>query len=205
MFKLKFGIIWTLFTGAIGAVFLVTINNSGGITINDRYVQNPTLSDLWPLYLFLGIFITIGIALIASGVKTVIANSKTNKYGIERYGYITDILPTGSYVNNRPELKAIVTVIDDDFGNTNTYEEIIGFDCNKYNVGDYIKVKHYENDINILHTLREDQVPYDKLDILSDKNIKENATYSNYGNPNQHKEIEEEVIIVNCKKYKRTN
>ena len=200
MFYLIFGGVWTGFTGLLAFIFLGT---DGGITINDEYIENPTFGDLFPLYIFFAIFFAVGIFMLYKGFKIIFNNIKTNKLGTERYAIVIDIRETGSYVNDRPELKAIMYVADDDFNGVNIYEEIIGLKEPEFDIGDFLIVQHYKNDVNIIQSISENIVPFDKAELLrTQSGINQKQTSSlndkyDYSNEN----IEEEVIIINGKKY----
>ena len=89
----------------------------------------------------------------------------TSAVGKEAYGVILDIHPNGCSVNGRPQLVADVLVALDKYS-VNRYTEVIGFDWNKYEVGQYLEVKHHKNDINILGEAHKAQIPYDVLTLL---------------------------------------
>ena len=141
MFLFKFGLAWTAFSLAIFFICL-----AGGA---------------WEGILFIGIFIAIGFWMIANGYKQIKKDRDTDKYGKFTYGRILNISPTGSYVNNNPELKASVLFVKD--GLDYVYNEIIGFDQNKYRSGQYVKIKHYNDDVNILGVVSEQSIPYDTV------------------------------------------
>ena len=150
MFKLKFGAIWTIFTTIVFAIFIFVPASA----------RNGDEVSLVPV-LVLGLFEVVGIFLLVSGAKQVIKDKKTSKYGIQCYGIIREILPTGSYVNNRPEYKAIIDFVNPESQQVQTLEEIVGFDYNKFPVGYYVMCKYYEGDINLEYPVDESQAPED--------------------------------------------
>jgi len=156
MFKLKFGAIWTIFTTIVFAIFILV----------PASVRNGDEVSLMPV-LILGLFEVVGIFLLVSGAKQVIKDKKTSKYGLQCYGIIREILQTGSYVNNRPEYKAIVEFINPESQQLQSVEEIIGFDYNKYPVGYYVMCKYYEGDINLEYPVDETQTPEDVKKLLT--------------------------------------
>lgn len=166
MFKLIFGLIWTAISSLVA--FMMYANKGGTIEVNGEVVSQAEFNSMLFPKLFIGLFIFIGLFMIFSGLKEIFTNIQTNKLGVETYGIVTDIRPTGSYVNGKPELKAEVLVYIDDY-NIETYEEIIGFDRMKYKIGDYVKVKHHNKDINIVEETREDYIPMDIKDLLDNE------------------------------------
>ena len=138
MGKLLFGIIWTAFMTPIYLMCLIVPGEErGGIDMNA------------PLFIFLTIFELIGIYMIFVGIKKLIKDKKTDLYGLECYGIIRNILPTGVIVNNKPEYKAIIEFVNPETYETEDTEEIIGFDYNKYTKDFYVLCKYYEGDINL--------------------------------------------------------
>ncbi len=150
MFKLKFGAIWTIFTTIVFAIFIF-------VPASARNGDEVTLVPV----LVLGLFEVVGIILLVSGAKQVIKDKKTSKYGIQCYGIVREVLPTGSYVNNRPEYKAVIEFVNPESQQVQTLEEIVGFDYNKFPVGYYVMCKYYEGDINLEYPVDESQAPED--------------------------------------------
>ena len=90
MFELKFGMIWEAIVLIISVAFLSDIVAGGEEAI-----------ALIPISLFLLLFHGIGIFLLFVGIKKVVANHKTEKYGEECFGKIIDIHRNGNSVNGR--------------------------------------------------------------------------------------------------------
>ena len=149
MFNFLFGLFWTVFVSSMLIIFMIFPDGQGNILIYDPIV----------IIVFI-IFEAIGIFLFIRGLKTIIKNKKTSKYGKECYGIINNLLPTGSYVNNRPEYKAIVQIVNPETSQVETLEEIIGFDANKFPIHSYVLCKFFEGDINIERTITASEVPY---------------------------------------------
>lgn len=150
MFDLIFGSLWTAFVTPIFMICLfVPGEQRGGADMNI------------PLFLFFSLFEFIGIFLLVRGLKQIIKDHKTKKYGIYCYGIISDIRETGSYSNGNPEFKAIVDFINPETNEIDTLEEIIGFNYNKYPVYTYVLCKYYQGDVNIEHSIPDDEVPSD--------------------------------------------
>lgn len=200
MFKLIFGLIWTAFSVFIA--FMMYGNVAGTITVNGEVVSQAEFNSmLWPK-LFIGLFIIVGLILCFSGIKEIFTNMQTNKLGVETYGVIIDLRPSGSYVNGKPELKAEVAVYINDY-NIESYEEIIGFDRLKYKPGDYVKVKHHNKDINIIEKINEDYLPIEIKEVLDNEvghigRIEDRFYDSEFG-----ANTSEETIIVNGIEYVR--
>lgn len=150
MFELIFGSIWTAFVTPIFLFCLfVPGEQRGGADMN------------LPLFAIFVLFEYVGIYVLTRGLKTVIKDIKTKKYGIECYGIVSNIKPTGARANNNPEFKAIIDFINPETNEVDTLEEIIGFNYNKYPVYTYVLCKYYQGDINIEHSIPEDEVPSD--------------------------------------------
>ena len=150
MFKLKFGLIWTVIITIISVIY---ITNSGEHII----VQNMDFSVL----IFLILFELIGLYLIISGLIKIIKDTKTQKYGTQCYAIVANIQETGSYSNNKAEYKAILKFVNPLNLQVEIIEEIIGFNYNKYPIDSYILCKYYQGDINIENIISENEVPGD--------------------------------------------
>ena len=158
MFNLIFGLVWTIFS-----TFCF------GVMVMDAGTFEPAIIP------FVLIFEGIGIWLIISGAKEVIKNKKTDKHGIVTYGIVLRILRTGSRVNEVPELKAEVLTYLEYERTTKVFEEIIGLAPAKYNVGTYVMLKQYENDINIIEQVDRESVPNYILDELENEYVGTNS------------------------------
>ncbi len=133
MFNFTFGLIWLAFSIP---VFLITIGFFGG--------ESNGIAAITLL-----LFVIIGFYLMIKGLKQIIKDLKTKRYGMECYGIIGDIKETGAYKNHRPEYKAIVHFVNPETHQIEKLEEIIGFDYDKYSLDSYVKCKYYQGDINI--------------------------------------------------------
>ncbi len=186
MFEIIFGVIWLSITGLVTLGFYS--GTASSITVNGQLVSQEEFNlMLWPK-IFLGIFWVIGIIMIIVGLRKIIKNAQTEKFGEVCYGRIIDIMRTGTLVNNVPELKAVVQVFIESEGRLDTIEEVIGLATNrKYNIGDYIEGKYYNGDINIDSYIPETVMPLHIQEKL--RNIKINTS--------------EDEIIVDGVKYVR--
>lgn len=180
MFELCFGLIWIVFSSiAIGAVF--------SIPKSERPIAAIVM---------IVVFLIIGIVIMAIGIKKLVSNMLTAVKGIETYGIIMDIYPSGASVNGKNIMNADVIIIEED-GNRGRYTESIGTGGNKYNTGDYVKVKYYKNDINIIDRVQKEEIPYYTLEKLS---IEEEIIN---GPVNESIEVNGDTIVVNGVEYVR--
>lgn len=158
MFEIIFGTFWLFVTGIV--TFGFYSGTADTITVNGQLVTQQEFNEMLFPKIFMGIFWAVGIIMIAVGVRKIIRNAKTEKFGEVCYGRITDIRRTGSAVNGVPELKAVVVVYIESLGTTQEIEEVIGLATKrKYNIGDYIEGKYYNGDINIDSYIPKDVIP----------------------------------------------
>lgn len=158
MFELIFGIIWTAITALITFGFYGT---AGDVTVNGNLVSHEEFSAmLWPK-LFLGIFWVVGIFILFRGIRKIIRDTSTNIKGEECFGKVCNIYNSGTYVNNRPELKADILVYIPSIQETKILSEVIGFNMYKYRIGSCLKLKYYNDDINLEGIVDEFELPSD--------------------------------------------
>lgn len=163
MFELFFGIAWTAIIAII--TFAMYGATGGTIRVNGEIVsQSEFNSMLWPK-LFIGLFWAVGIWMIILGIRKLLINAKTSLRGVRTYGVVVDILETNCYSNGHPQLKADVVVILEN-KSTQRYQEVIGYDYNKYRIGEVLSVKHCDKDINILGIAIDNQIPYGDRSII---------------------------------------
>jgi len=185
MFKFIFGLLWTAFVTPIFIMCLVIPGEQrGGVDMNPL------------LFIFFIIFEFIGLYMLISGLKKIINDKKTKKYGVKCYGIIREIQETGSYINNSPEYKAILDFLNPETTQIETIEEIIGFDYNKYPVNSYILCKYYKGDINLEKLISEYKVPGDIKKYLVP--IQQVPNYSNL-----EFSSDGEYVIIDGVKYKK--
>lgn len=155
MFNLRFGLIMTL---------LVTPMFIFGMVIPGEQRNG---ADMTPsLFIFLMIFEVIGLVFLFSGIKQVVIDKKTDKYGNMTYGQIIHIYGTGSEYNGKEELQAEILVYLPTENKTKKINEIIGFPPLEYNVGDFVQLKIYENDVNVVRVVLENEIPNTILTLL---------------------------------------
>lgn len=173
MFEIIFGIIWLLITGMVTLGFYS--GTADTITVNGQLVSQEEFNAMLGPKLFMGIFWAVGIIMIVVGLRKIIKNAQTEKFGEVCYGRIIDIRRTGARVNNVPELKAIIMVYIESIGSVEEIEEVIGLATKrKYNVGDYIEGKYYNGDVNIDSYIPENIIPLHIQDKLKDLRINTN-------------------------------
>jgi hypothetical protein len=126
--------------------------------------RGPEMNVL--ICIFFGFFEVVVIIVLVKGLKTVIRDNKTKKYGIECYGIVRDIIITGSYENDHPEYKAVIEFLNPENYQIQTLEEIVGFDYNKYPINSYVLCKYYEGDVNIEMVVQNSEVPGDVLKLI---------------------------------------
>ena len=165
MFELVFGIIWTLFTSIFAFVFI-----SAGDDV-------PSL-----LVLMLIAFVVIGVYLIFIGAKKVIKDSKTNKFGIECFGIVRSVEPTNVYINDRPQYRTNIDIVNPNTLQLEQLSEVTGTNYYKYPINSYVKCKYYEGDINIIGMIIENDIPGDYKKLLVPNN-NSNTSFSDPFNP----------------------
>lgn len=161
MFELIFGIFWTAFS----SVFVLAMNGEGA-----EEVPFFAHAMIW-------LFVAIGVVLIVVGLRKILANIATSTKGEETYGIVVDVYPSGTRVNGRPVLNADVEIVESN-GMIGRYTESIGM-SHKYRVGDFVEVKYYNNDINILGRAADSEVPYDHRErLIAESGIGASHEYS---------------------------
>ena len=157
MFEIIFGLFWTACTAV---VTFASYFSGTTISVNGQIVSQEEFNEMLFPKIFLGIFWAVGLFMLYLGISKIIKNYRTSEYGEICYGRIIDISKSGTYVNDVPELKALVTVYVESTGTLENVEEVIGLATEKkYKIGDYIEGKYYNGDINIESYLDESIVP----------------------------------------------
>ena len=176
MFELIFGIMWTAITALITFFFYGT---TGDISVNGNWGSHEEFSSmLWPK-IFFGIFWAVGIFMLVKGIRKIIRDTSTNLKGEECFGKVCNIYNSGSYVNGKPELKADILVYINSIQETKMLSEVIGFDMYKYRIGSYVKLKYYNDDINLEGIIDVSELPsdakyqFEKSQTFSDSNSKD--------------------------------
>ncbi len=155
MFKLKFGLLWTAFTTFVFAICVI-------VPAEERNGAEMSVG----LFLFFSLFEIIGIWVIISGIRQIRIDHKTKKFGETAYGRIISISETGASSNGNNEYQAEVLTYLPSENATKYFKEIVGFDPIQYDDGDLVELKYYNNDINILQVVTEDQIPSHILPLI---------------------------------------
>lgn len=148
MSELIFGIVWLAITITTSILCIVV---------------KPSLIIFFSLFYFIGIF------LVVKGAKRLIKDKSTEKNGEICYGRIKEISPTGVTVNGNQQLKAKVYFYIPSLNKEEILDEVIGYSYNSYHEGEYVKLKYYNNDINILGKVDKNEVPQNVLNIYENK------------------------------------
>lgn len=180
-FYLIFGILWTAITAFITITFIV----ASRIIQADLNAASEYPSDvnavLIPVLGFLSIFWIIGIIMVIVGIKKEKRDKKTEQYGEECYGKIMNVYPSGTYVNNRPLFKADFKIYIPSERVVRTISEEVGFNPVDYPINGYVKIKYYDNDINVESVISKNFVPTTIFEML-DSNVQvfeKNIKYEN--------------------------
>lgn len=124
-------------------------------------------------YGFFFIFLAIGIYFLISGIMQVIRDKKTGKIGILTYGHFFSIYKTGAIEDGEEELKAVFLSYLPDRNRVIRVEEIISFTPTDYKEGDFVQLKFYKGDVNILQVLPEGAIPKSILRLLKEEKSKD--------------------------------
>jgi hypothetical protein len=174
MSDLVFGIIWLTFSILMSIPFYISVGAAGASEM------------IFMLFLFFSIFYAVGLWILIRGIKRVTKDKATDRMGAVTVGKVLRIGKTGTYVNGNPELKAEIASYDTQTMRIKAYVEVIGFAPAKYRPGQYLRVKVYEDDLNILGEIDENEVS------IKDKEIIDRA----FPTPE-----DEKVVYINGVKY----
>ncbi len=186
MFELIFGIFFELITLPI--YFMFMFDNTG--------------SPRWLTFVF-PLFIAIGFVMIIKGVVEIVRNIKTSKLGEEAYGRVVNIKGNGQYLNDAPILVADVKVYVKSLNQVIDCSEEVGIGMPKYDMGEYVKVKYYNKDINFIEKVDVNSIPLDiKNFIFEEAPVKSDVPEEVHQGPIVYFESED-IVIVDGVKYKR--
>lgn len=130
-------------------------------------------------------FFVAGLVLMIKGVKPIIKNIKTAKYGKETYGRVLELYQGKRKEDGRNFTFAKFVMIED--GQVVVKSEVVGIAINQEEgvrrekigislrgcgKGDYVKLKYFEDDINFVANVKEKDIPQDVVIIINEK-IKE--------------------------------
>ena len=140
MKELIFSIIWLI----ISNLFLF---------LTDASEETPIL-----FFTLIILYDISGIWILEKGIKKVIKNNKTKKYGIKCYGLILDYNQT--YRGNHT-YKVKIKYINPETNQEEKIKKITEFYPNKYPIGSYIVFKLHQEDIRIEKNICENNIPED--------------------------------------------
>ena len=158
MFDYKFGLIWTIFSSFFFGMTFITIAKSAD---GD--------SSIFVVLLVCILFEGIGIYYLHKGRKAIKKDKETDKYGRFVYGKILKTRRTGSYVNDVPELEAIIAAYIPSEGQTRQFVETLGIGAFAYEADDYVTLKYYNDDVNIVSIINSSQIPLEILEKIDMK------------------------------------
>ena len=118
------------------------------------------------LIIFTSPFIIFGAFIFYKGLKQRIKDKKTEKNGELCFGRIKETKNNGTEVNGIPYQDAYIYAFIPSLGTVKMMKENIGKYSEKYLPGIYVKLKYFENDINILGVVNENEVPQNQLNEL---------------------------------------
>ena len=196
MFELVFGAIWT---GISVLVAIIMYSGTGEITVNGVPVSHDEFAQmLWPK-LFIGLFIVIGVVFLIAGIRKLLKDATTTVKGEESYGIITRVACSNTYVNGQPIMDGFISVVVD--GTIQEFKESLGLNYKKGGLGDCVRVKYYNGDVNIIETVLFEDIPYHMQDML--RSCHENSGISSQA---QHIDTHEPVgdyVVINGVQYKK--
>lgn len=188
MFELIFGGGFTL----IALIFTVVILGIG------LFGGEPALLLV---LLFLLPFWAVGIVFLRKGVQKIKRDKETQKSGRDSFALVMQFTESGSYVNGYPVWNAHFLVLTE-YG-VKKFIESVGTKP-RFDIGDIVAVKYYNNDVNIGARMHESMVPYDVRKLLMDSIPFEfGEKIEDYKIQNQDFIVNGEYIIVDGVKYKR--
>ena len=174
-----FGLLWLIITTLFTIPILISQNNL----------------DIF-LILFILLFWAIGIFFVTKGIKKIITNRKTEKYGEDCFGRVKNIYTNGTMINHRPMYNIDVDVYIPSKQTMITITEEIGMDIGKYPLKSIVKIKYYNNDINIKEVVDYNSIPLNIRDYIEKYESSTNAQTTNVNTST-------EVADINGVQYKR--
>lgn len=112
-----------------------------------------------PIMLLFLIFPIVGLYFLISGLIKIIKNTMTAAKGVETFAAIQNVYPTSKSINDAPIYIAEFKVYDENTMEAKIIKEEVGIFPSKYPIGAYIKVKYYNNDVNLIKVVSEEEVP----------------------------------------------
>ena len=142
MFETIFGAVWLIFTTICFFMFFsqTLSNSSAQFSFNYLVMLSP----------FAIIFYGIGIWMFTKGLKKIIRDTRTNKYGINTFGKVLHIKTTGNVANGVPEFAAEIATYIPEYNDFMVITESVGFGNMEYQPGTFVDLKFFNNDINVI-------------------------------------------------------
>ncbi len=155
-------------------------------------IKNGETNDIG-FAIFVMFFIVITVVLISTIVKKII-NLRTSLVGVETYGLVERARKEESHTKRTRIVTWYVDVIlQDEAGNILRCTECIGETC-KYGVGEFVRLKHCKNDINLLDVAGDWEVSESLRNRLTSELNKPGSTaFIDYSNP--YGNSDEKIII----------
>lgn len=163
MIEIIFSVIWLFIMRILSFIYLEAIRDK--MIVADPAVLEKFYNIIKVSEIFFGISIVllwiIGIYILNKGLKKIRRDCNTDLWGTICYGRIIKIFKTKSKEDNFSEQKATIAIYSN-YSNSFKYidTEICFSDKLIYKVGDYIKVKYYNDDINIISIIPKNKLPF---------------------------------------------
>lgn len=143
-FEFKFGAVWTGFM-VVFTIFAI-LGSLGSQSFNLMAIP------------FLGLFWYIGIYMLKNGLKKMKADLATEDFGEECFGRIAELSSTGS-TNGNTYYKATIIAYLPKEGIVKTFQEDIGYNYYEFPEGSYLRLKYFQDDVNIKEIVNENIIP----------------------------------------------
>ena len=136
MFNLVFGLFWTI----VSAICLASSISVAVSDYNDKEI-------IWAILLSGG-FVVIGVIFVFFGIKKIVRDKRTDKYGEICYARITDVKYNGNSTNGAKYYDAYARVYVESRDEFVEAHDDIGKDPMKYPVDSYVAVRFLDGDVN---------------------------------------------------------
>lgn len=152
-------------------------------------------------FAIIALFFLLGIVMLIKAIRRIIVNICTASRGTLTYGKVTRIRNTCTKESDCAIFMAEI-VLEEESGLIGRYMENIGISL-KYEVGDFVKVKYYKDDINIISGVYEREVPERIRNRLNAEAQKPGSTlYMDYNNSYDN---QGETIVIDGVEYIKKN
>lgn len=140
-FEFQFGAIWT---GFMAVFTILAIFGGAGVNL----IAIPIL----------GLFWYIGIYVLKNGLKKMKADIATENFGEECFGRIYELSSAGSTNGNTFYRANIIAYLPNE-GIVKTFQEDIGYNFYEFPEGSYVRLKYFQDDVNIIEIANENIIP----------------------------------------------